>query len=66
MAEYINRLLKIPASLPQLLANRVALATNKQTIGALSLRVVEEHYNLGNDLYMCVFCLLLAVDFGIS
>ena len=51
IAEFINRTLKIPIQLPQLLANRVTLATNQQTLGARSLRVIEEHYNLGNDLY---------------
>lgn len=51
ISEFVNCTLKVPVKLPQLLANRVALATNQQTIGAMSLRVVEDHYNLGNELY---------------
>jgi len=51
ISECVNATLKIPVKLPQLLANRVALATNLQLMGKLSLRVAEEHYNLGNDLY---------------
>lgn len=51
LVAYVNAALKPPLSLPQLLYDRVALATNNQTIGALSLRVMDDHYNLGNDLY---------------
>lgn len=50
MAEFIGCLLKKPQTFYQRLTEKILLSTNQQT-RALSTRVMEDHYDLGNDLY---------------
>jgi len=50
ISEYFKRVARMPNRYTQILFDKVAMARNQQTMG-MSLRVAQEHYDLGNDLY---------------
>jgi len=51
ISEYFKRVARMPNRYTQILFDKVAMARNQQTMGNASLRVAQEHYDLGNDLY---------------
>lgn len=51
ISEFTNCTLKLPLTLTHILSDKVELALSQQQKGKMSLRVAQEHYDLGNDLY---------------